>query len=74
MLRLAPRFCGEKVLMNADRPKETEANQAPGDLPNREPALVKLYQELTGEDESQARNTFMFVLGDKEKPRDTPRV
>ena len=45
-------------------------NGAPtDDLPNHEPALVKLYKELTGEDESQARNTFMFVIGNTDEPR-----
>lgn len=29
-----------------------------------EPPLVKLYMELTGENESQARNVFMFVNHD----------
>jgi hypothetical protein len=55
--------------MNSDRPKSTSVNGAPTDLQNREPALVNLYEELTGEDESQARNTFMFVIGDNEELR-----
>jgi hypothetical protein len=60
--------------MNSDRPNQTSVNGvpqqtlpgtgAPGDLQNHEPALVKLYEELTGENESQARNTFMFVIRD----------
>lgn len=63
--------------MNSDRPKETSVNGsshqalrgngALTDLQNDEPALVNLYIELTGEDESQARNTFMFVIGDIEE-------
>ena len=57
--------------MNLDRlnqtsvngmPEQALANGAPLDLQNHEPALVRLYEELTGEDESQARNTFMFVI------------
>jgi hypothetical protein len=51
--------------MNSDRPNQTSVNSAPTDLQNREPALVNLYVELTGEDESQARNTFIFVIGDR---------
>ena len=59
--------------MNLDRPSQTSlngsshqafGNGAPSDLQKREPALVRLYEELTGEDESQARNTFIFVIGD----------
>lgn len=45
-------------------PQQALANGAPMDLQNHELALVKLYEELTGEDESQARNTFMFVIRD----------
>jgi hypothetical protein len=45
-------------------PQQALANGAPTELQNRVPALVRLYEELTGEDESQARNTFMFVIGD----------
>ena len=64
--------------MNSDRPKQTSVNGAPQqalgngtltDSQNDEPALVNLYIELTGEDESQARNTFMFVIGDDREPR-----
>lgn len=68
--------------MNSDRPNSTNVNGAPQqtlpgngaptDLQNREPALVNLYEELTGEDESQARNTFMFVISDNEEPRNRP--
>jgi len=68
--------------MSSDRPNSTSVNGAPPqtlpgngaltDLQNREPALVNLYEELTGEDESQARNTFMFVIGDKQEPRNPP--
>ena len=68
--------------MNSDRPNPTSVNGAPQqtlpgngvptDLQNREPALVNLYIELTGEDESQARNTFMFVVGDNDAPRNHP--
>jgi len=59
--------------MNLDRPNSASvngmpqqalANGAPTDLQIHEPALVRLYEELTGEDESQARNTFMFVIRD----------
>jgi hypothetical protein len=59
--------------MNLDRPNSASvngmpqqalANGSPTDLQNHEPALVRLYEELTGEDESQARNTFMFVIRD----------
>jgi len=60
--------------MNSDRPNQTSLNGsprqtlpgigAPTDLLNHEPALVRLYEELTGEGESQARNTFMFVIRD----------
>jgi hypothetical protein len=55
--------------MNSDRPNPTSVNGAATDLQNHEPALVNLYIELTGENESQARNTFMFVIGDNEEPR-----
>ena len=68
--------------MNSDRQKETSVNGTPHralrgngtltDLQNREPALVNLYEELTGEDESQARNTFMFVIGDNEEFNNHP--
>jgi hypothetical protein len=50
--------------MNSDRPNQTTVSGAPTDLQTREPALVNLYIELTGEDEAQARNTFIFVIGD----------
>jgi hypothetical protein len=33
-----------------------------------EPTLVELYKELTGENETQARNVLMFVIGEDEKP------
>jgi len=62
--------------MNSDQQDPTSVNGAPQqtlhgngtptDLQNHEPALVNLYIELTGEDESQARNTFIFVIGDNE--------
>jgi hypothetical protein len=58
--------------MNSDRPNPTSVNGAPMDLQNREPALVNLYIELTGEDESQARNTFMFVIGENRELRNHP--
>ncbi len=32
-----------------------------------ESELVKLYRNITQEDESQARNVLMFVMGDEEK-------
>jgi len=59
--------------MNSDRlnqtsvngaPHQALGNSAPTDLQNRESALENLYMELTGEDESQARNAFIFVIGD----------
>ena len=34
------------------------------DLPKRETALVNLYQNLTGEDESHARSAFMYIFRD----------
>jgi len=34
------------------------------ELQNHEPALINLYRELTGEDESHARSTFMYVVPD----------
>lgn len=50
--------------MNADQPGQDGANHTPQDLQNQETSLINLYEELTGEDESQARSTFMYVLGD----------
>jgi hypothetical protein len=63
--------------MSANPLKETGANQTPqqalpgnGTLKNRrsdESAFVNLYSELTEQDESQARSTFMFVICDNEE-------
>ena len=63
--------------MISDELKQTGVNRTPQqefpgngtlkDLQNDERALVNLYIELTGEDESQARSTFMFVIRDNEE-------
>jgi hypothetical protein len=52
--------------MSLDPPNQTRNNQPTANgaltgLPSDEPALVTLFSELTGESESQARSTFMFV-------------
>jgi hypothetical protein len=36
-----------------------------------ESALLKQFMELTGDSESQARNTFIFVIGDNGEPNPT---
>ena len=58
--------------MTADQPKQNSLSQAPlhvlpanialTDSLSREPALVNLFSELTGENDSQARSAFMFVI------------
>ena len=57
--------------MSSGQPKENTTNQAPQDgvkgLPSGESVLVTLFSELTGESESQARSTFMFVSRDNEE-------
>jgi hypothetical protein len=59
--------------MSSDQPKEKTTNQAPQDglksLQSGEPVLVTLFSEITGESESQARSTFMFVGGDNEESK-----
>ena len=59
--------------MTAAPPKEPNANHASQSAPpangvppnhhSDELTLVKLFMELTGENESSARNAFMFVTG-----------
>jgi len=44
----------------------------PADSQNHEAALVKLYSDITGETESQARNAVIFVVRDKEDSSTTP--
>jgi hypothetical protein len=39
-----------------------------------ERALVNLYRELTGENESQARSAFMFVICDNEESSAHPPI
>ena len=43
-------------------------NSAPYGEEAAEQSLVKLYMNLTGESESQARGVLMFVDPDREKP------
>lgn len=50
--------------MNVDQPKQAGANQTPQDLQNHEPALIDLYSKVTGENESHARSTLMYVIRD----------
>ena len=50
--------------MNADQPKQAGANQTPQDLQNHEPDLIDLYSKLTGDNESHARSTLMYVIRD----------
>lgn len=62
--------------MNTEQPTERTVNQKPQKVPdglsalanpeNQEPDLVNLYRELTGQDESQARSTFMRVVREDE--------
>jgi len=63
--------------MSTDQPKNNVTNQAaqealPGNASfktqqSQESALLKLYIEVTGEDESQARSAFMFAIPDNEE-------
>ena len=57
--------------MNADQAKAITLNQTPKSsltaLQSGEPALVNLYCEVTGENESQARNVFISVSADGEE-------
>ena len=67
--------------MSANQPQETGTSQtspqalpgnAPGNNPqNHEHTLVNLYKEITQEDESQARSTFMFVTRETEESSPT---
>ena len=45
-------------------PQALPASGAQAGLLNDEPALLDLFMDLTGETESQARSTFMFVSRD----------
>lgn len=63
--------------MSPDQPKQSGTARAPRDgspgngaITNplrEEPELVDLYRSITQENESQARNVLMFVVGDDEK-------
>jgi hypothetical protein len=63
--------------MSADQPGQSGTNQAPkeafpgnGSIKNplsEESYLVNLYRNITQENESQARNVLMFVVGDDEE-------
>jgi hypothetical protein len=44
----------------------------PSDSQSHEPALVKLYCELTGENEAQARSAVSFVIERKEDSSTNP--
>ena len=69
--------------MSSDRPQQTSVNRAPHEEPagaktitdsqTQESALVQLFQELTGENESQARSAFMYAVGDKQEVSTTPK-
>ena len=68
--------------MNADQQNETGTDRVPQQTPpendplqNRhcdEPTLIRLFSEITGESESEARSAFMFVSRDDEKPNNRP--
>ena len=63
--------------MTADQSKQNSLSQGPPqvlpanialtDLLSRETALVNLFSKLTGENESQARSTFMFVIREDQR-------
>ena len=62
--------------MSANQLRQIETNQTPQQAPpgndavknalSDESALVDLYQNITQENESQARSVFMFVVHDNE--------
>ncbi len=54
--------------MSADHLKETLKNRQSEEL-----ALEKLFMDLTGESESQARSAFIFVSRDQEEPSTHPQ-
>lgn len=61
--------------MSPNQPIQSAINQSPHngplagthvmDLSKRETALVNVYQNLTGEDESHARSAFMYIFRDE---------
>jgi hypothetical protein len=65
--------------MNTDQPNERGTNQVPEQTPpesqnhhSDESTLVRLFSEITGESESEARCAFMFISRDDEKPNNRP--
>ena len=54
--------------MSPDEPRDN-----PKDEQSKEVALEKLFVEITGENESQARSAFMFISRDKEEPPAQPQ-
>lgn len=54
-------------------PQPPRPENDPRQSQNQELALVKLYSELTGATESQARNAVIFVLGNNEEGSTPPK-